>query len=43
MLGVSKKNKVEPPKSLQLAAAVAKKVIYPSHAAVVTQLILLGT
>jgi hypothetical protein len=27
MLGVSKKNKAEPPKSIQLAAAAAKKVI----------------
>jgi hypothetical protein len=42
MLGVSKKNKIEPPKSIQLAAAVAKKVIYSSHAAVDTQLILFG-
>ena len=28
MLGVSKKNKMEPPKSIQLAAAAAKKVVY---------------
>jgi hypothetical protein len=42
MLGVSKKTKIEPPKSIQLAAAVAKKVIYLVHAAVVKQLILLG-
>jgi hypothetical protein len=27
MLGVNKKNKIEPPKSIQLAAAAAKKVI----------------
>lgn len=26
MLGVSKKNKLEPPKSIQLAAAAARKV-----------------
>lgn len=32
MLGVSKKNKIEPPKSIQLAAAAAKKVVFPSHA-----------
>jgi len=28
MLGVSKKTKTEPPKSIQLAAAAAKKVIF---------------
>lgn len=32
MLGVSKKIKTEPPKSIQLAAAVAKKVAFPKHA-----------
>jgi hypothetical protein len=36
MLGVSKKNKLEPPKSIQLAAAVAKKVNWSFTYLVVT-------
>ena len=42
MLGVSKKTKTEPPKSIQLAAAAAKKVVFPQIRTFATPLILLN-